>query len=108
MLRARAHVRKPQLVEKPRHRALMILHPEPALDLRPQVNPTPAHHAVGLRIGAGLDELSQFRQLLRAQPPTRPRSLAARKAVRTLGVEATHPVPKRLTAHPAQQRSLGA
>ena len=48
-------------------RAFVQPHPKAPLKLVAQIDPSPTHHAVTLRIGAGLDKRSQLGLLLHGQ-----------------------------------------
>ena len=65
MARPGTHVRKPEIVQQARDRALVIVHPEPVADHLLEVDPAPPHHAINLRIGAGLHQCRQRRLLAR-------------------------------------------
>ena len=63
MLRTCADMGKPQIMKDLTDMALMILHVEPFLYDALQIDPTPAHDAVFLEVGAGFHDLLQFVQL---------------------------------------------
>src|SRR5260370_3287642 len=54
MARARAHMREAEALQEPSHMALVIVDTEAGRNDAQQVEPPPAHHAVGLPVRAGL------------------------------------------------------
>ena len=96
MLRTCADMRKPQIMKDLADIAHMIIHVEPLLDDALQIDPTPAHDAVFLDVGAVFHDLLQFVQLFGAQTPLRPRRLAVDQPVQALRIEAVDPIPQGL------------
>jgi hypothetical protein len=62
--RTSADVREPQLLQECPDIPLMKVHTEPLLDRHLKVDTPPAHHTVGLSVGAGVNEGRQFALLL--------------------------------------------
>ena len=106
MLRTCADMGKPQIMKDLTDMALMILHVEPFLYDALQIDPTPAHDAVFLEVGAGFHDLLQFVQLFGAQTPLRPRRLAVDQPVQALRIEAVDRIPQGLPIHPPDPRSI--
>ena len=77
---------------------------ERGLDAVLKILAPPEHHAFNggaRRIGTGLDPCSKLGQLRGHQPPGAVRNRSVHQPGETLGVVAMHPVPERLTVHPA-------
>ena len=107
MARPGAHVRKPELVQQARDRALVIVHPEPVADHLLEVDPAPPHNAIGLRIGAGLHHRRQLRLLARRQLRNRARWLAVVQALGPIRVEPMRPDAQALAVHAANRCRFG-
>jgi len=101
---ARAQVREAQIVEQPGDRALVVRHTKALLDDLLEVDPAPTHDPVGRRIGAGLDDLSQRRELDWRQLGLGAGSCAVDQPVGPGLVEAVDPVPQSLAVHAADLR----
>lgn len=79
--------------------ALMVVHPETFEDDLLQIDASPPDDAVLLPIRAGLDDLSEFGQLLPRQPGRMPPRLDIAEAIGSLFVEAVSPVAQCLAIH---------
>jgi hypothetical protein len=104
MTRPRTDVRKADLLQELADGALMVDDAEALLDHPFKIGPTPAHHAVLRPVRPGLDDLGEGRQLFRRQPWRMALRADVLQPVRTLGVEAMHPVAQRLPVHPPDPR----
>jgi hypothetical protein len=78
--------------------------PEP-LD---QIDQAPAHHAVDGRNGTLVNEGLQGLSVLIVEPRRGPWRPASQEPLRSLGVEAQHPIPHDLQRHAANLSRLGA
>ena len=79
----------------------MHLHSEQGFDLVLEVDATPAHHAILLRIGTLLDPSGQFSLLRSRQPRPGAGGFAVRQPGKPLRIVAMHPVAKCLPIHTA-------
>lgn len=103
---ARAH-REPAVAEPGQHladRAFVQGDAEPPREFVAQIHPPPAHHAVTIRIGPGLDPGGEFRGLLGRQLRLRTGRLPIVQSAQAFGVVAVNPISQRLTVHPARLR----
>ena len=82
------------------HAVLAVAHAEALLDQPAEVLGGPAAEAVTLGIGAAQHQSLEGRHLAFAQERRSAGPWAIAQALDALGVEADHPVPKRLAVHP--------
>src|SRR5436305_14577292 len=87
-------------------RALVRPDREPRLDRGLEVHPSPAHHAVPLRVRPPLDGGGQLGLLLGGKPWPRPRAAPVAEAIEPLLVVAVHPVAQGLPVHAGRPRRL--
>ena len=87
-------------------RALVQPDREPRLDQGLEVHPSPAHHAVPLRVRPPLDGGRQLGLLLGGQPRPRPRAAPVAEAIEPLLVVPMHPVAQGLPVHAGRPRRL--
>ena len=101
MARTRADVSEAKLVQDLAHRALVVVHAEPLGDQALQVHPPPAHDTMHGPIRAGLDKLGQLGLLRGGEAGRIAFRPGVREPVRTVRVEAVHPVAQGLPVHAA-------
>ena len=87
-------------VQQVEHAILAVAHPKALLDKPAEVLGGPAAEAVTLGIGAAQHQSLEGRHLAFAQERRSAGPWAIAQALDALGVEADHPVPKRLAVHP--------
>jgi hypothetical protein len=92
-----AAVRRADLADRP----LMQGYAELCLDAVLEVAASPAHKAVAVRVGTGLDPRRKRGQVFGQPPPGPVRHRPVHQPGQPLGIGAVHPVPKRLAVHPA-------
>lgn len=108
MPRACADVREAELLQERSDVALAVVDAEALGDDALKIHAPPAHDAVLLPIGAGLDDLRELGALFRRQARRHAARQIVRQPVRSGGVEAMNLVAQRLAVHPADGSSLGA
>src|SRR4051794_40866776 len=87
-------------------RALVQPDREPRPDQGLEVHPSPAHHAVPLRVRPPLDGGRQLGLLLGGEPWPRPRAAPVAEAIEPLLVVPMHPVAQGLPVHAGRPRRL--
>ncbi len=80
----------------------MQLDAEALRDHRLEVDPPPAHHAIGLRIWPVLDDPDQFRLLLGREAWCRSRVRSVGEAGEPFGIVAMDPIAQGLPVHPGR------
>jgi hypothetical protein len=100
----RTDVGEAKLLEELSDIARMKVDAEPLGDDTLEVEPTPAHDAVDLKIRTRLDDLRELSQLLRRKARLGTLRPIVDEAVRTRSVEAMDPVTQGLAVHTADLR----
>jgi hypothetical protein len=108
MTRPGADVREAERLEQLADVTLVERDAETLDDDGLQVDPPPARHAVGLKIGTSLDDRRQLRHLSLAQSGLAAFAAMIVKALGAGGVKAMHPITQRLAVHPADPGRLRA
>ena len=95
-----------QAAQQGADRPLGQRHVEALRDHRGEIGPSPAHHAVHGRVGAGPNQLGNDRRLLgRQAKPWADRAAPVRQPRQALVVVAMYPVTQRLPVHAARAAS---
>jgi hypothetical protein len=91
-------------VEQSEHAVLAVGAAEAVLDHPAQILGPPAADAVALRVGAAQHERLERRQLTFIEPGRAAALRPIAQALDAFGIEADHPVPKRLAVHARSAR----
>ncbi len=108
MKRARLQSGKLQPAQPLADGSLVYRHGESLGHLVPKVEASPAHHLVGLGIGAFDHQCRQFIHLRLVESRPSARATARRQAGDPGGIVAMHPIAQRLAIHPGQLRRFSA
>ena len=109
MLRTRADMREAGRLQQPAHRCLIEIDRIARHNEAPEIDAAPAHNAIGLWIGASLNQRCDLGLLPGRQFRLGARRLGIDQAVGSARIERMHPIAQRLAIHAADQsRRLAA
>ena len=100
----RLQARHAQAAQQLAHRALVQVHLETRLDLRPQVHAAPPDHAVLLQVRPSQDQALQLLHLLSRQRRCAALVAHVAQALNPMRIVAVNPVPQGLAVHAASLR----
>jgi hypothetical protein len=103
-----ADVREAELLQNPPQAHFRQIDAEALTQNTLQIDAAPAHDAVRLRVGTGLDQLLERLLLILRELRRSPGRFDVDQPLRTVLVKTVYPVPQRLPVHAPDPRRLGA